>query len=903
MYLAAVAYTLAFAGAVVAQRVGVPSVLGVTCWFSAADYDFGCGARISFKEFGQAPCLCRNDNFLGTALKCANNYAHSEQSTAGATEFFREYCLHTGYKEYEIEELGKLFSRFEESNSFIEVNGSDPKELHQGPILVPRERFAANSESITAQSTQYRLASIYGSVLLAFWGVVCGLAMAHNILQTCMPYIHRNKAFAGLRRYVTLPALYKGKHNAPLRLFGRIEITAPTRGQSFVVVAYVLLNVIFLAVGYSTHSWDPIQHKPRQQIFHYLGSRAGIIAFTQLPVIVLFAARNNPLITLTGWSYSTFQVYHHWVARVMVLNATIHAVVLYVLMAELDALVFRWEDVHNWRFGNVALFASLVIAITAQPTFRARAYEWFRAIHKVAFWLFVVMLAMHCYDFGWMPWLYATIALYVSEMLIRFYRWWYAGGIVKAQFQLTDDKTHYRVSIDHNNRWRHPPQSYLRIRVLTTNLFWQSHPFSLFTSPLPEEAHKLQLICKIKNGSTKTIAQFLEKQPEGRATLPVMVEGPYGHAAPLTDYDTVMLVAGGIGVTAMYSYATALIEACRPNQKVVFAWVIQTADALHWFHDELNFLLKHSDKVELRVFVSRGLFHGQSADVHEKRQSIEPSRLSKPLKSVRGSQPVHPGALSRTTSATETIRPGYNNTHEPADPVTCPSPALLPPRGSSLVPTDSVYAPPHGVKLPSRYEYEATNNRQSLSDTDLREVSFGGHIYLEENHADHHVLEAPPRGSSLRRSWHETFKPRSSSLREVGHSVHQILRNRLSVIHSQDEGMDQESSTYDFEIDMTKLDDGHEVDELFEVEVADEDPIEEQRHIDEVQRRFGDHVRQWRPNIRDEVSELIATAKSGSVAICSCGPPVFVDHTRAAIVDNIQATDKRIEYIEEAFAF
>jgi hypothetical protein len=43
-----------------------------------------------------------------------------------------------------------------------------------------------------------------------------------------------------------------------------------------------------------------------------------------LPFLWLFGGRNNPFIWLTGWSFRTFNLFHRWVAKVIVVEAIIH---------------------------------------------------------------------------------------------------------------------------------------------------------------------------------------------------------------------------------------------------------------------------------------------------------------------------------------------------------------------------------------------------------------------------------------------------------------------------------------------------------------------------------------------------------------------------------------------------
>lgn len=61
------------------------------------------------------------------------------------------------------------------------------------------------------------------------------------------------------------------------------------------------------------------------QIGRYLVDRAAILAVAQLPILILFAGRNNPVSFLTGMSFATSMVYHRWIARLVTLQILIHA--------------------------------------------------------------------------------------------------------------------------------------------------------------------------------------------------------------------------------------------------------------------------------------------------------------------------------------------------------------------------------------------------------------------------------------------------------------------------------------------------------------------------------------------------------------------------------------------------
>lgn len=64
---------------------------------------------------------------------------------------------------------------------------------------------------------------------------------------------------------------------------------------------------------------------PASQLSRYMADRTGIIAYANLPLLWLFAGRNDLLLWLTGWSFSTFNLFHRYVARVATAEAIAHS--------------------------------------------------------------------------------------------------------------------------------------------------------------------------------------------------------------------------------------------------------------------------------------------------------------------------------------------------------------------------------------------------------------------------------------------------------------------------------------------------------------------------------------------------------------------------------------------------
>lgn len=106
--------------------------------------------------------------------------------------------------------------------------------------------------------------------------------------------------------------------------------------------------------------------------------------------------------------------------------------------------------------------------------------------------------------------------------------------------------------------------------VLADNI---RHPFSIANTvelqslengEYSKTTPKLELLVGIHKGFTSRLhAKALTSDPHVPLTLPLYVDGPYGHSPHTGDFDTVVLVAGGTGVTYMASVLEGIIWAAN----------------------------------------------------------------------------------------------------------------------------------------------------------------------------------------------------------------------------------------------------------------------------------------------------------------------------------------------------
>jgi NAD(P)H-flavin reductase len=163
--------------------------------------------------------------------------------------------------------------------------------------------------------------------------------------------------------------------------------------------------------------------------------------------------------------------------------------------------------------------------------------------------------------------------------------------------------------------------------------FWQSHPFTiaswhqpsdhpLITTPgtsssygtmviasPPLTNNKLSthrslsgntfdLLIRPQQGMTKKLYQAVEKLGPGGGDMEVLIEGPYGHTHPLLQYDTAILIGGGVGCTATVPYLQEAVYNANvtATRHLIFIWVVQYDDQLSWAQDDIEECLDHINR-------------------------------------------------------------------------------------------------------------------------------------------------------------------------------------------------------------------------------------------------------------------------------------------------------------------
>lgn len=172
-----------------------------------------------------------------------------------------------------------------------------------------------------------------------------------------------------------------------------------------------------------------------------------------------------------------------------------------------------------------------------------------------------------------------VLLIYIIERLVRELRplsmirnvSYHSGDIFKIQF---DKNINYK------------PGQYLLIKCDSISTH-QWHPFTISSSPLDPY---IEITIRCLGDWTYKFRDYLVNNKQN---LPyIQYDGKFGSPIDtITDYDSVILVASGIGITPYISMIKYIIQSKKDDiiKKIDLIWINRDKDYFDWFNDELKY--------------------------------------------------------------------------------------------------------------------------------------------------------------------------------------------------------------------------------------------------------------------------------------------------------------------------
>ncbi|CZS95777.1 hypothetical protein WAI453_001608 [Rhynchosporium graminicola] len=502
-----------------------------------------------------------------------------------------------------------------------------------GPVAVAAKKEAAKADDINQDFYNYFFV-VCGSlvVVMILWRLstemvkyVRHLTSLGNEKQAY--FVAPSERFASFKKHLLYAPIFSKRHNRELQLSSAVNMgTLPTRLQSLFIIGYLGTNIAFCVVSIN---WS----LPYGDALKQLRNRTGILSVVNMIPLFVMAGRNNILISWLNISFDTFNLLHRWFGRIVVLEALAHTLA-YMLAAVArggwSAVLASITGSPFITYGFIATVAFVAISIQANSIFRHAFYETFKYIHIALAILALVGVWYHLKlaEVPQLTILYGVVGIWAAERGMRLIKLvWRNGTGSKALVEALPGNA-VRVTVDMPRPWTFKAGQHAYLYMPSIGLF-TSHPFSVAWSEEAEnlEGEKLAMnrqdilamrktsmsyVIRERTGFTKSLFKKAEGSPEGKFYTKCFTEGPYGGKHMMASYGTVILFAGGVGITHQVPHVRNLVAGYTNGsvaaRKVILVWIIQSPEHLEWIRPWMTSILamdKRRDVLRIMLFISR----------------------------------------------------------------------------------------------------------------------------------------------------------------------------------------------------------------------------------------------------------------------------------------------------------
>jgi predicted ferric reductase len=147
-----------------------------------------------------------------------------------------------------------------------------------------------------------------------------------------------------------------------------------------------------------------------------------------------------------------------------------------------------------------------------------------------------------------------------------------------------------------------------------------THKPQLPNVALPRDAGvtSVSLVMRARTGMTRKLYDRAANSPSGIITTWGAIEGPYGGHESMSSYGTVVLFAGGVGITHCVGYVHHLMlqyqAGTSSTQKILLVWSVPNTEALEWVRVWMDKILRMEGRREvlrIQLFVTKPRHRGE----------------------------------------------------------------------------------------------------------------------------------------------------------------------------------------------------------------------------------------------------------------------------------------------------
>ncbi|KAH9230961.1 hypothetical protein K456DRAFT_1842249 [Colletotrichum gloeosporioides 23] len=396
-------------------------------------------------------------------------------------------------------------------------------------------------------------------------------------------------------------------------------MSPPPLGRSLVLLVYWIIIAYMMAAGTAIsdgYFWERI------------GFRNAWIATMQVPLVYLLASKYSIFGLVVGSGHERLNWLHRWVARTLLLSATVHGFYFYTEWVLADMVELQISMMGPMiRYGFAAWAVLVLQFITSLGPLRSLCYELFVAQHAISAVVFLWLLYIHVPS-------YAQAAIWVSVAALASDRLGRTVLLVRNNFQMSAGR-----------RLGHPARvkiSGLQTTVLTIEnidfswkpgqhiYLWlprvgptQTHPYTIAGVNQSTDKEKktrnnsMHLVVRKHAGFSRRLHRFASQNDAQSKVLTAFVMGPYGHPPASSHYETLVLIAASTGASFTLSMLEGVITTDKKTcvTRVDFLIMAKEADEIAFYVERLQELKSMCMELNVHIAVTGGVTSASSSDL------------------------------------------------------------------------------------------------------------------------------------------------------------------------------------------------------------------------------------------------------------------------------------------------
>ncbi|PHT53925.1 hypothetical protein CQW23_08387 [Capsicum baccatum] len=343
-----------------------------------------------------------------------------------------------------------------------------------------------------------------------------------------------------------------------------------------------------------------------------VATRCGLLAEACLALLLLPILRGMSIFQLLGIQFEASVRYHVCLGTAMILFATLHGggtLLIWGIKHSIGDEMWKWQKTGRiYLAGEITLLTGLVIWITSLPQIRRKRFEIFYYTHHL-YIVFLIFFLFHAGDRHFYM-VFPGVFLFCLDKILRMIQSRPETYVLSARIF---PSRVIELTLPKDPRLKYTPTSVIFLKIPMISSF-QWHPFSI-TSSSNVDQHTMSILIKAEGWWTSTLFNMLHSNSDAEAGemrfFQVATEGPYGPLSmDFLRYDSLLLVAGGIGVTPFLSILQE-IDSTRSNKnvlplKIQLVYTIKDSQGICLLDPVLQHVFNAEQRyLQLKVFVTR----------------------------------------------------------------------------------------------------------------------------------------------------------------------------------------------------------------------------------------------------------------------------------------------------------